>query len=124
MLREHFERELEKRDLRDQVELSWQSCFGRCKHGPNTLVREIRNPSAAERRFVLATMPPPRGSRAILYNHVTPPDVAEIVREHLEGGRPVRRLVRRMATSMRRTTASARPPGKSEPTGTDGESQG
>lgn len=28
-----------------------------------------------------------------MYNHVTPADVEEIVREHLEQGRPVRRLI-------------------------------
>jgi hypothetical protein len=28
-----------------------------------------------------------------MYNQVTPKDVAEIVREHLELGRPVRRLI-------------------------------
>jgi hypothetical protein len=28
-----------------------------------------------------------------MYNHVTPADVAEIVSDHLELGRPVRRLI-------------------------------
>lgn len=30
-----------------------------------------------------------------MYNHVTPDDVADIVRDHLEMGRPVRRLMER-----------------------------
>ena len=30
-----------------------------------------------------------------MYNHVEPTDVAEIVREHLESGRPVRALMER-----------------------------
>lgn len=94
-----FVAELSAAGLEDVVELGWQSCYGHCTIGPNVLVRRLVADEAPKRR-ALATLPAPRGARSILYNHVTPDDVAEIVRVHIEGGRLVRRLVdRRRPTS-------------------------
>ncbi len=78
----------------ENVEMQWQSCYGRCRNGPNVLVREIREQAPA-RRFVIATQPLSRGGKATMYNHVTMEDVGEIVSEHLTAGRPVRRLMER-----------------------------
>lgn len=76
-----------------EVELGWQSCFGRCTQGPNCLVREIIQPPGPQ-RFVFATLPAPRGGVSALYNGVAPSDVVEIVDQHVLGGRLVRRLIR------------------------------
>ncbi len=76
------------------VEMAWQSCFGRCSQGPNVLVRRL-GAKAQTSRFVLATQPLSRGGKATMYNHVTTADVVDIVSEHLEAGRPVRRLMER-----------------------------
>ena len=77
------------------TEMAWQSCFGCCAQGPNVLVQTLAKHSA-RREFVLATPPlASRGGRAAMYNHVTPGDVTEIVRYHLELGKPVRRLMER-----------------------------
>lgn len=77
-----------------EVELGWQSCFGRCTQGPNCLVREIIKPPGPQ-RFVFATLPAPRGGVSALYNGVAPSDVVEIVDQHVLGGRLVRRLIRK-----------------------------
>jgi len=92
-LADEFRRILAERGLGD-VEMQWQSCYGRCRNGPNVLVRETRE-QAAPRKFVLATQPLSRGGKATMYNHVTIADVGEIVSEHLAAGRPVRRLMER-----------------------------
>ena len=74
--------------------MQWQSCYGRCRRGPNVLVLEARE-QASPPKFVLATQPLTRGGKATMYNHVTIADVGEIVSEHLAAGRPVRRLMER-----------------------------
>jgi (2Fe-2S) ferredoxin len=60
-----------------EYHLTTAGCLGPCAEGPNVLVY-------------------PEG---VLYGHVTPADVAEIVTEHLVGGRPVRRLVQTDASA-------------------------
>jgi len=91
-IHEAFRRNLLIRGLSDRVDLGWQSCFGRCTQGPNCLVQELL-PAAAEPRFTLAALPPPRGSRAALYNGMTEADVLEVIERHVAGGELVRRLI-------------------------------
>jgi (2Fe-2S) ferredoxin len=86
-----FSQVVATRGLGDLVELSWQSCFGRCRQGPNVLVRAI---AANESRFLFA-MFPSGGQNAALYNGVREEDCERIVEEHVVNGRIVRELVRR-----------------------------
>lgn len=80
------------RQLGERVELTWQSCFGRCTRGPNVLIGERpQQPLTPVRRSL--TMPPPRRAKAALYNRVTPGDCAELVDEHIIAGRVVSRLI-------------------------------
>jgi (2Fe-2S) ferredoxin len=46
-----------------------------------------------------------------MYNHVTPKDVAEIVECHLEGGRPVRRLMERSNERAEKVSGTPGPSG-------------
>src|SRR5215470_1269850 len=64
------------RGLDATVELGWQSCFGRCRQGPNVLVREVR---PGESRFLLAVAPVFAGPGAALYSGVTRADVPRIL---------------------------------------------
>ena len=86
-----FHQALEARGLESRCELGWQSCFGRCTQGPNALVRELVA-EAPPQRFLLATMPGPRGITA-LYNHLDTVKVAEVVAQHVAAGVVVRRFV-------------------------------
>jgi (2Fe-2S) ferredoxin len=100
LLHEVFRSALEAHHVRERAELVWQSCFGRCKQGPNVLVREMV-PAAAAAPVLgtgFATPPGPRGSTA-LYNHTDPERVERIVVEHIVGGRIVRELVERPGES-------------------------
>jgi (2Fe-2S) ferredoxin len=56
--------------LAGQVRVNKSGCLDQCEHGP-----------------VLVVYP-----EAVWYGHVQPEDAAEIVAEHLVGGRPVERL--------------------------------
>ncbi len=82
-----------------QVELGWQSCFGRCTQGPNVLVQELAEERPGERQFLLATMPRGRAGRSALYNGVTESDVGEIVEQHIQRDLPVSRLIQPPARS-------------------------
>jgi (2Fe-2S) ferredoxin len=77
-----------------EVELEWQSCFGRCSQGPNVLVRELIPPPAGGPRLGtgFATVPGPRGATA-LYNGVDAEKAERIVTEHVVGGRIIRELI-------------------------------
>jgi len=93
-LADEFRRHIAERALQG-IELGWQSCYGRCRRGPNVLVREVgKMPKAT--KFVFATPPLSRGGKATMYNHITKADVADIVAEHLEAGRPVQRLIEKV----------------------------
>jgi len=77
--------------LADPVELGWYSCFGRCRRGPNVLVREIlpnENP-------MLVRMMPTAGPRAVLYHGVAPADARTVIEEHVRNGRKLQELVDR-----------------------------
>ncbi len=86
-----FERELAARGLGRRCELGWQSCFGRCRQGPNVLVRLA--PAPEERRSLLAAVPAGVGQHAALYNGVLAEDVARILDSHVLGGTILRELV-------------------------------
>jgi (2Fe-2S) ferredoxin len=94
-LYEVFRSALEAHGVRDRAELAWQSCFGRCTQGPNTLVRELveaaTTPSLGSG---FATAPGPRGATA-LYNHLDAERVDRVVAEHIVGGKIARDLVER-----------------------------
>jgi (2Fe-2S) ferredoxin len=80
---------LAARGLDAAVELERQSCFGRCRLGPNVHVGERLAPE------LLATADPPRKLSAF-YNGVGPDDADEIVAVHLLAGRVVERLIYRI----------------------------
>jgi (2Fe-2S) ferredoxin len=86
-----FVEALGARGYTGRCELGWQSCFGRCRQGPNVLVRPI---APGEGRMLLAAVPL-GGPGAALYNGVTHADVSRIVDEHVGAGRIVRDLVKR-----------------------------
>jgi (2Fe-2S) ferredoxin len=86
-----FVEALRARALGAACELGWQSCFGRCRQGPNVLVRPIL---PGESRMLVAALPL-GGPGSALYNGVAPCDALRIVDEHVLGGRVVRDLVKR-----------------------------
>ena len=90
-----FTSEVRARHLESHVELAWQSCFGRCRQGPNVLVSAVE-PSKPN-GFLFALVPS-RGDAA-LYNGVTPADVPRILTEHVLGGRLVRDLIKKPEVS-------------------------
>lgn len=104
--------------LAGQVDLGWQSCFGRCTQGPNVLVQELADPRPGERQFLLATMPRGRAGRSALYNGVSEADVAEIVEQHIQRDQPVSRLIQPPARVAAGYNAPSNPaPGGSKPPG-------
>ncbi len=56
--------------LAGRVRINKSGCLDQCEHGPTVVVYP----------------------EAVWYGHVRPEDAAEIVEEHLVGGRPVERL--------------------------------
>jgi len=74
-IRQEFRRQFVRQALPASVKDTPCICFGLCSHGPNVIVY-------------------PEG---VVYSGVRPTDVAEIVREHLLGGRVVERLLLRKA---------------------------
>lgn len=66
-----FWAEQQKRQVYDNVAITYSGCLGPCETGANVVVY-------------------PEGVR---YRSVTPDDVSEIFTSHLEGGQPVARLV-------------------------------
>ncbi len=72
-VRDAFKKELAARGLHHAIRANAAGCMDACAHGVSVVVYP----------------------EATWYAHVTVDDVAEIVREHLVGGRPVERLVMR-----------------------------
>jgi (2Fe-2S) ferredoxin len=66
-----FWKELQQRNLFDQVAVTYSGCLGPCDGGPNVVVYPD----------------------AVLYSNVSKDDVAAIFDEHLIGGTPVARLL-------------------------------
>lgn len=77
----------------NDVSLETWSCFGKCRSGPNVMVRETR---PGESRFML--MMPQPGPGGALYSGVTPDDAKRILDEHIGGGRVLTALVYRPPT--------------------------
>lgn len=97
-LHEVFRSALEAHQRRD-VDLAWQSCFGRCKHGPNVLVRELigdEGDLAPTLGTGFATAPAPRGAAA-LYHRVDAAGAERIVTEHILCNRIVRSMTEQPA---------------------------
>lgn len=92
-LHEVFRSALDANNVRERVELTWQSCFGRCTQGPNVLVREVVAETPALGSG-FATLPGTRGATA-LYNRIDPSKAERIVVLHVIGGQIVRELVER-----------------------------
>lgn len=68
--------ELQKRQAYDRIAITYSGCLGPCDNGPNVLVY-------------------PEG---VLYSGVSAADVTEIFDSHLEGGKPVERLLAEAGT--------------------------
>lgn len=66
-----FMEELEERDLAGDVFVTNTGCFGLCEQGPIVVVYPD----------------------AVWYKNVSPSDVEEIMDSHIEGGKPVARLL-------------------------------
>lgn len=69
-IRDALKAEIDRRGLKKQVRINQAGCLDQCEHGATIVVYP----------------------EAIWYGFVTPDDVAEIVEQHLVGGRPVERL--------------------------------
>jgi len=69
----------------NEVVLEQYSCFGRCKKGPNVLVREMK-PNENLRMILLM---PTAGAGAYLYHAVHPREARQILEEHVRAGRPL-----------------------------------
>jgi (2Fe-2S) ferredoxin len=95
-LHDCFLRRARELGLESRIELGWQACFGRCRQGPNVLVRIA---PATPPRTLLATLPSGPGQNAALYNGVRPDnlhdDVGKILQSHVARGIIVRELVLR-----------------------------
>jgi (2Fe-2S) ferredoxin len=107
-LHESFLRHARSLGMENQIELGWQACFGRCRQGPNVLVRLA---PAAPVRTLLATAPSGPGQNAALYNGVREEDVGKILQSHVGRGIIVRELVLRPDAYH----PPAVPPGPAEP---------
>lgn len=79
--------------LPDAVELGKYSCFGRCRRGPNVLVREILPTESP----MLVRLMPTAGPRAVIYHGVRPDEAPRIVEEHVREGRKLDDLIARGA---------------------------
>jgi (2Fe-2S) ferredoxin len=79
------------RGLDGRIVLDWQTCFGRCRVGPNVMVRKMRPGEDP----VLEAIVPRWGCEATLYNGVRPADVTRIIEEHVGQGRVLQDLIRK-----------------------------
>ena len=87
-----FLRHARELGLESRIEMGWQACFGRCRQGPNVLVRIA---PTTPPKTLLATPPSGPGQNAALYNGVTEGDVGKILQSHVARGIIVRELVLR-----------------------------
>jgi (2Fe-2S) ferredoxin len=124
VIREALYASLCQRGLLEEVQLGWQSCFGRCTQGPNVLVQELAAPRPGERQFLLATMPLGRAGRSALYNGVGVCDIEDIIENHILRDRLVSRLIEPPARAGAGYSPPAAPPARIEPSkeGSEGES--
>jgi len=78
-----------KRGLNAKITLDWQSCFGRCRVGPNVMVRKV----APDEDPLLEAMVPRLDCQATLYNGVRPVDADRIVEQHVQAGQVLEDLI-------------------------------
>jgi (2Fe-2S) ferredoxin len=90
-----FEAELRAREGSVSVDLGRHSCFGRCRRGPNVLVREI----LPTENMAMVRLMPTAGGRAVVYHGVRPDEAGEIIDEHIVGGRRLQHLIDRNAVT-------------------------
>ena len=102
---------VQERGLGEIVQIDHQACFGRCRHGPNVLVRlaPVDKP-----KTLLATPTAGAGQNAALYNGVAVGDVGKILESHVGKGMIVRELIRR-------PDEGSTPPPDPSPSGDSGE---
>ena len=93
VLHDAFRDALETHGCRGRTELAWQSCFGRCTHGPNVLVRELLT-AEPTLGTGFATLPGPRGTTA-LYNRIDNDRCDRIVTQHVRDGQIIREFIER-----------------------------
>jgi (2Fe-2S) ferredoxin len=84
-----LEETIAARGLREQITLSWETCFGHCLRGPNILVCDT---DEARGRTVY---PGPETPSAVLYNRMTLDDLERVIDKHLLGGMVVRPFLHR-----------------------------
>ena len=85
---------LEAHGVREQTELAWQSCFGRCTQGPERArARGLTAAAGTSLGSGFATLPGPRGATA-LYNRMDAIACGTCGREHVIGGTNRSRLHR------------------------------
>ncbi len=113
VLHDAFRSALDTQGAREDTELVWQSCFGRCTQGPNVLVREIvtAEPTLGSG---FATLPGPRGLTA-LYNRVDADRAERIVVAHVVKGQIVREFVERPGIQVSEPVASTMPTVRKDP---------
>ena len=87
-IRQEFRKEFVRQSVGSSVKDTQCICFGLCTYGPNVIIY-------------------PEG---VVYSGVKPQDVAEIVRDHLVGGRVVERLL------FKKREPAAPPSGDPDPT--------
>lgn len=88
-----FEAQLRVRVDGVPIDLGRHSCFGRCRRGPNVLVREI----LPSENMAMVRLMPTAGGRAVVYHGVRPEEAGEIIDEHILGGRRLQHLIDRNA---------------------------
>ena len=75
---EALRQRIDELGLGDWVSLDHQSCFGRCRSGPNLVVAEIDD--AVRSRLGLATLP--NRGQSTMYNHMTPETAVRALESH------------------------------------------
>jgi (2Fe-2S) ferredoxin len=91
-----FERAVEQATDLPPTEVGRFSCFGRCRRGPNILVREV----LPNENAMLLRLMPTAGPRAVLYHGVRVDEVPLILEEHLRKGRRLDELIARNAPTV------------------------
>ncbi len=86
-----FEAALRERDTSFTIELGRHSCFGRCRRGPNVLVREILPTES----MAMVRLMPTAGGHAVVYHGVKPDEAGEVIEEHIVNGRRLQHLIER-----------------------------
>lgn len=98
---------IDERQLASRVVVDRQSCFGRCRHGPNVYVRPVRRAAAiagpsvwvsavSQSTPVDSSLP---AQPSALYHQVTESDIGDIIERHIIGHAVIHDLTRRRSDS-------------------------